>query len=103
MKHHIIIALGLALWVFLFLVLTEPLDTDVFSTTEKLTYLPLYGIAAALTYLLIVPLQYALLKWYQQRWTLLAEILFLTSIIFIGFLLARFVYLYFIVPDEPNP
>lgn len=103
LKHHIIIALGLALWVFLFLVLTEPLDTDVFSTTEKLTYLPLYGIAAALTYLLIVPLQYALLKWYQQRWTLLAEILFLTSIIFIGFLLARFVYLYFIVPDEPNP
>ncbi len=103
LKHHIIIALGIALWVFLFLVLTEPLDTDVFSTTEKLTYLPLYGIAAALTYLLIVPLQYRIYKWQGQKWTILAEIIFLITAVLIGYALSFCVYLYAIVPDEPYP
>ena len=46
-NHHIIIALSLALWIFIFLYFTEPLDVNEFGDTEKLIYMPLYGLLGA--------------------------------------------------------
>lgn len=46
-RSHVLLAVALFVWIFVFLFLTEPLDVSVLNTTEKLTYLPLYGLAGA--------------------------------------------------------
>ena len=56
-KHHLIIALGLAIWIFMFLYFTEPLDVSEFQKSEKLIYLPLYGLLGAFCYLVFLPIQ----------------------------------------------
>ncbi|MGK0386116.1 MAG: hypothetical protein ACI849_000723 [Patiriisocius sp.] len=101
-KHHILLAIGLAIWIFCFLNFTEPLDINDFTKTEKWMHLPFYGFAGAATYLLILPLQYKIYN-FNKKWTLLHELLFLLCIVIIGFVFARGVYLYIIVPDEPYP
>lgn len=98
-----LIAVGLAIWIFMFLALTEPLDTSEFKGVEKLLYLPVYGIAGALAYLLILPLQRLIYKKSNKTWTLLSELAFGACIFIIGLLLSRAVYLYIIVPGEKNP
>ena len=103
LKHHILIALGLAIWIFLFLTLTEPLDTSEFNGLEKLLYLPLYGLAGALAYLLILPLQSFLYKKSNKVWMLWSELIFFSIMFLFGLLLSRMVYLYIVVPGEPNP
>jgi hypothetical protein len=102
-KHHLIIALGLAIWIFVFLFLTEPLDVHVFSDSEKLIYLPLYGLLGALCYLLFLPIQNFLFKKNDQNWFVKTEILFFLIFIFIGIVATRLFYLYVIVPGEPFP
>ena len=37
-KHHLLISLGLDLWIFIFLYATEPLDVNEFSDADKLVY-----------------------------------------------------------------
>ncbi len=103
LKHHILIALGLAVWIFLFLVFTEPLDTDAFVGVEKFIYLPLYGIAGAIAYLFVLPLQRVIYKKSNKKWTLLSEVTFGLCMFLFGLALSRCVYLYIIVPGEPNP
>ena len=49
-KHHLIIGLGVAFWVFAFLFFTEPLDVSELNHSEKLTYLPLYALVGAFSY-----------------------------------------------------
>ena len=67
-KHHLLIALGLAVWIFLFLYLTEPLDVNEFGEKEKLIYLPFYGLAGAVVYLLSLVVQ--LIMWKRKpSWT----------------------------------
>jgi hypothetical protein len=56
-KHHLISALGLAIWIFVFLYFTEPLDISEFSSSEKLIYLPLYGVISAFCYFVFLPIQ----------------------------------------------
>jgi len=102
-KHHIIIALGLAIWIFVFLFFTEPLDVHVFSDTEKLIYLPLYGLLGAFCYLLFLPIQYLLFKKNNENWFVKTEIIFFLIFIFIGIVATRLFYLYVIVPGEPFP
>lgn len=102
LKHHLLLALGIAIWIFCFLNFTEPLDINDFTTAQKWIYLPFYGLAGAITYLLILPLQYKIYDTYK-KWTLIHELVFLLSLLLIGFVLARAVYLYIIVPDESYP
>ncbi len=103
LKHHLLIALGLAIWIFLFLALTEPLDTNEFVGVEKLLYLPIYGIAGAIAYLLVLPLQGVIYKKNKEKWTLLSEVTFGLCMFFLGLILSRCVYLYVIVPGATNP
>lgn len=103
LKHHLFIAVALAVWVFLFLALTEPLDTNEFDGTEKLIYLPFYSIAGAIAYLLVIPLQSFIYKKKGLIWSFRSEILFLTGVFIFGLLLSRSIYLYIIVPGAENP
>ncbi|MAZ71613.1 MAG: transcriptional regulator [Flavobacteriaceae bacterium] len=103
LKHHILIALGLAIWIFLFLALTEPLDTDEFIGIEKLTFLPLYGLGGAIAYLLILPLQVFLYNRNTKKWMLWSELLFFFLMFLFGLVLLRTIYLYVVVPGAQNP
>jgi len=101
--HHLLIALGLAIWIFVFLYFTEPLDVNEFSNTEKLIFLPAYAILGALFYLISLPFQYWLYNSSQKKWTILLEIVFLILFIIISIIGLRVFYLYIVVPNERNP
>ena len=103
LKHHLLIALGLFVWIFGFLYLTEPLDVKEFGDNEKLIYLPGYGIVGGLMYLLLLPFQYFLYKKNQQRWFILQEIIFVLSLILVSIVIVRFFYLYVVMVGEQNP
>lgn len=104
LKHHLLIALGLAIWIFLFLSLTEPLDTHEFEGwLEKLKYLPIYGVAGALAYIVVLPIQGFLYKLNKQSWSISSELLFFLGMTLFGLILSRSVYLYIIVPGANNP
>ncbi len=95
------IALGLAIWVFVFLYFTEPLDVNEFNATEKLIYLPLYGILTAIIYIVLLPVQ----QWLYHKsglWRLRDELLVLILFIGIAVVVMRFYYLQFIVHWHPN-
>ena len=102
-KHHIIIALGLAAWIFVFLFFTEPFDVSVFTDSEKLIFLPLYGLLGAFCYLLFLPIQNYLFKKNDENWFVKTEIIFFLIFIFIGIVATRLFYLYVIVPGEKFP
>jgi len=101
-KHHLLIALGLGVWIFVFLYFTEPLDVNEFEHAEKLIYLPLYGILGALLYLISLPFQYWLFKRNNKSWVVLHEILFLIVFIIISTLILRLFYLHIITDWHPN-
>lgn len=102
-KHHVFIAIGLAIWIFIFLFFTEPLDVNEFSDTDKLIFLPLYGLLGAFSYLLFLPFQKFLFKKDKKQWFVKSELLFFFVFIIVSSIFARLFYLYAIVPDEPNP
>ena len=102
-KNHFLIAVSLALWIFIFLYFTEPLDVHEFNNLEKLIYLPLYGFLGAFCYLLFLPLQYLLYKKNLQNWFLKTEVLFLITFTLLGIIAARLFYLYVVVLGQPNP
>ena len=102
-KHQVIIALGLAIWVFLFLYFTEPIDISEFNNNEKLTYLPLYSLITAICYLCFIPFQNWQYKKNQLQWQRINELLFLSVFVIVSMTFARLLYLYVIVHGEPNP
>ena len=101
-KHHLLISLGLALWIFIFLYATEPLDVNEFSDADKLVYLPLYGLLGAVCYIICLPVHHLLLL-KKTRWTLAHEIQFTAIFLVVAFVIARAFYLYVVVAGEPNP
>lgn len=103
LKHHVIIGLLLAIWIFVFLYFTEPLDVDEFGDTEKLIYLPGYGIIGGISYLLFLPLQYKILPYKIKKWTIAKEIVFLLTYTVITLTFVRLYYLYVIMDGIPNP
>ncbi|MDY8138884.1 LytTR family DNA-binding domain-containing protein [Aquimarina sp. 2201CG5-10] len=102
-KHHFLVALGLALWIFVFLYFTEPLDVNEFGNTEKLIYLPFYGIVGAFGYLLMLPLQQLIYKHNNRSWYISSELIFILLVVSLSFVLSRVVYLHIIMAREPNP
>jgi len=102
-KHHLIIALGLAVWIFAFLYFTEPLDVSEFGDREKLIYLPMYGLIGGICYSLFIPFQIWLYKSAKELWSLSLELIFLATFIVISATSARLYYLFIVVAGEPNP
>lgn len=102
-KHHFLIALGLAIWIFIFLYFTEPLDVNELTSSEKLMYLPFYGIVGAICYIIVLPVQQILHKKNDKQWFLFQEIVFLSIFIIVGLLLSRNFYLYIVMYGEDNP
>jgi hypothetical protein len=102
-KHHFVIAVGLVIWIFLFLYLTEPLDVNEFGDQEKLIYLPAYGLLGGVLYIVVLPLQQFLFNRNQQKWSIISELLFLLLFSIASIFIIRGFYLYVVVPNEPNP
>jgi hypothetical protein len=102
-KHHAIIAFGLSIWIFLFLYFTEPLDVNELNNTQKLIYLPIYGLIGGFCYSIFIPFQVFLFKKGKQFWSLGSELLFLITFIVLSSILARLYYLYVVVAGQPNP
>lgn len=102
-KHHFIIAGGLAIWIFLFLFLTEPLDISELNLAQQLFFLPLYGVVGAITYLIFIPIQQLIYRKNKEKWYLKSELLFLIIFLILGAVFARIFYLYVVVLGEPNP
>lgn len=102
-KHHIIIALGLAVWIFLFLYFTEPLDVNELNDVQKLIYLPIYGLICGVCYSVFIPFQVFLFKKGKGLWSLASELIFLTTFIVVSSTFARLYYLYVVVAGQPNP
>lgn len=98
-----LIALGLAIWIFLFLILTEPLNTQEFSRGEKFVFLPIYGLAGATAYLFMLPLQYYIYGKMKKRWKVLNEFVFFLCMLTTGLIFSRSIYLYIVVPNDNNP
>ena len=103
LKHHALIALLLAIWIFIFLYFTEPLDVNEFGDKEKLIYLPGYGLLGGVCYLVFLSFQYYLYKRTENKWRLINEIIFLVSFSVISIAVARMYYLYVIMIGERNP
>ncbi|RFN58278.1 LytTR family DNA-binding domain-containing protein [Marixanthomonas ophiurae] len=101
MKHHLLVALGLVIWIFTFLYLTEPLDVNELTNIEQLIYLPIYGLVGGIAYFFMMPFQNWLCK--NTTWTIGKELLFILCFSMLAFIIARGVYLYIIVSGEPNP
>ncbi|OEJ99810.1 LytTR family DNA-binding domain-containing protein [Roseivirga misakiensis] len=101
-KHHFIVALGLAIWVFIFLFFTEPLDVNEFGPQEKLIYMPLYGVFTSLCYLATLPFQVWLYKRNNQKWTHGSELIQFLFLIILGFIVTRSVYYYIVMEQHPN-
>ena len=89
LKNHLLIAFGFGLWIFIFLFFTEPLDIQVFSFKEKLTYLPLYSLAGAMVYLLVLPIQRISYKKNKQQWFLSNELGFFAALLVVGLLIFK--------------
>lgn len=85
-KHHLIIALGFAIWTFVFLFFTEPLEIFTYSKAQKINYLPLYAIFGAVSYLIILPFQKWLFLKNKQRWFLYNELLIFCLFLTLGFI-----------------
>ncbi|MFK7833138.1 MAG: LytTR family DNA-binding domain-containing protein [Winogradskyella sp.] len=103
LKHHILISLLVAVWVFVFLYFTEPLDVSELPEKEKLMFLPGYGLVVGFCYMLFLPFQYYLYKHYKQQWTLLSELFFIITFSIVTIVIARNYYLHVVVANEPNP
>ncbi|WP_397446510.1 LytTR family DNA-binding domain-containing protein [Polaribacter sp. R77954] len=103
LKHHGIVALGLYLWIFVFLYFTEPLDVHEFYDDEKLIFLLGYSFIGGFCYLLFLPVQYIIFKRNHKKWTVFSEFLFLFIFSFCAISIARLYYLHVIMANERNP
>lgn len=92
LKNHLLIAFGFGLWIFIFLFFTEPLDIQVFSFKEKLTFLPLYSLAGAIVYLLILPMQRVLYQNNKKQWFLSNELLFFGALLIVSLLIFKTIF-----------
>lgn len=102
LKHHLLIAAGIAIWVFVLLYLTEPLDVNELTASEKLKYLPLYGLFASFCYACLLPLQQRLYSQAGQQWRLISEVSIILSLTLFAFIVTRLIYFYIVMDRHPN-
>lgn len=102
-KSHFIIALSLAIWIFIFLFFTEPLDVNQLYKEEKALFLLGYALIGGISYVCFLPIQYLIFKKSNAIWSLKNEIIFLSIYSFVTVLIARVYYLYVIMANDRNP
>ncbi len=72
-KHHFLVAVIIAIWLVIFLVLIAPFDIAELPFSIRLEIMPLYGLISFIAYILLVPIQNFVFK-KLDRWTLFLEI-----------------------------
>lgn len=97
--NHLWLALILSVWFFVFLFFAEPFDIHNFTITEKITFLPIYGIIQGVCYYLPT--------WYQHKfndsiWHVKNELMFILFMIGFGFVVNFLFYKHIIVYNEPD-
>ena len=75
-SQQLIVALIIGIWLSLFLVLIAPFDASELSLKVRLILLPIYGLVAFLSYLILIPLQNLIQKEFQ-KWNILLETAFI--------------------------
>ena len=98
-RNHFWIALGLSLWVFAFLYLSEPFDINKFSSREKLILSPIYSLIEGLCYAIPLGYQYRITK-RQKGWYFKNEGTYLILVVLVGALINYLFYKYAVVPNE---
>lgn len=99
LKKHLFIALGLGIWVYLFLVFTEPFDINKFNENEKLL-LPIFGLLASISYCIPLLYQFRILE--KNSWKIKNEVVFTLFVIILGSIVYFLFYKYFIAYNEPD-
>lgn len=56
-KHHLLVAISIGIWLYIFLVLIAPFDTAELPFSIRLLILPPYGVISFLSYIVLVPVQ----------------------------------------------
>ncbi|WP_171037022.1 LytTR family DNA-binding domain-containing protein [Maribacter algarum] len=72
-KHHLLVALIIAVWLVLFLVLIAPFDIAEVPFSVRLEIMPLYGLISFISYMMLIPIQNFIFK-KLGKWTLFLEI-----------------------------
>lgn len=98
-KNHLLLGITLCLWVFVFLFFAEPFDIHKFTTTEKLIFLPVYGVIQGICYCLPI--------WYQNKfknsvWRVKNELIFIVLMIVVGFGINFLFYKNIVAYNEPD-
>jgi hypothetical protein len=75
-KHHLLVALIIAIWLVSFLVLIAPFDIAEVPLRVRLEIMPLYGVISFIAYMALIPFQNWVFK-KLDKWTLYLEILVL--------------------------
>ncbi len=73
-KHHLLVAVIIALWLVLFLVLIAPFDIAELPFAIRFEIMPLYGLISFISYVVLLPIQNFIFK-KLGKWTLFLEIL----------------------------
>lgn len=101
-KNHLLIALCLAIWIFIFLYFTEPLDVNELRDHEKFKFLFGYALLGAFLYTLILPFQYLIYIKSKKVWSILNEVLINLIFITISIIALRWFYIDIIMDWHPN-
>ncbi|MFY0630824.1 MAG: LytTR family transcriptional regulator [Flavobacteriaceae bacterium] len=102
-KYHILIAIGLALWIFLFLFFIKPLTVESLNLQEQLFFLPIYGLVSGLSYLAIILPQSFLYRSQKERWSVFNEIIILLALSIISVLFIWVFFRYAVTVDDTIP
>lgn len=101
LKNHLWIALGLGLWVFVFLYFSEPFGIDEVPRERKLFTLPVYGLIQSLSYCIPLLYQVAVVK-KHPLWSIANEALFIGLTVIIGAIINFAFYKYVVVGNVEN-
>lgn len=102
-KYHLLIALGFAIWVFIFLFFIKPLTVDTLNIEEQLFFLPIYGLISGISYCPIIIFQNIIYKKQKQHWFLYNEVFILFVLSIISLVLIWFFFRYIVTIDDPKP
>ncbi len=98
-KHHLLVAIVLAVWLVAFLVLIAPFDIAELPFAIRLEILPFYGLISFVTYMILVPVQ----NWVygkMGRWTFVLELIIIVLFNGLCLVLSYFYYRSGIVNGE---
>lgn len=101
-SNHIFIAIGTAIWVFLFLFLIKPLTVSTLTLEEQLFFLPFYSIISGVSYTISILFQK---KMYQkkQQWKVYDELIILLLLCIISLITIWLFFRFVVTIDDSEP